>query len=254
MNKFLNNTKPPLVAMIAAKTTEDAIYQITNSLYDGADAFGIQLCQLKQECRTREELIKIFDACIGKPIYITSYKGAESKEHTYEMCAELLLLAVDAGATLLDVPGDFFDTSPSGMTLSPDAVAKQVSLIDEIHARGGEVLMSCHHTERLSEDEILMHAREQVKRGADIIKIVARCYNEDQVVENVNVIHKIRKEIDKPLLYLTNGDNKYARILRQIGPSFGVCMYLCVQHHTPGMTKMQLGLRSAKQLRDNLIF
>ena len=40
---FLTYDKPLLTAMVQEKTADDAICVIMDSLYDGADAFGIQL-------------------------------------------------------------------------------------------------------------------------------------------------------------------------------------------------------------------
>ena len=48
---FFNNTKPALVSMVSGDNTADVIAEVTNGLYQGADAFGIQLCRLKEEYR-----------------------------------------------------------------------------------------------------------------------------------------------------------------------------------------------------------
>ena len=68
---FLNHDKPLLVAMVQEETPQAAIAVILNSLQDGAEAFGIQLCILKPEYRNEATLRRIFAACHGKPIYIT---------------------------------------------------------------------------------------------------------------------------------------------------------------------------------------
>jgi len=105
---FLNQTRPPLVSMIQAATPEEAICLIVESLYDGADAFGIQLCWLKREYRTEETLRNIFGYCQNKPIYITSYRAKESAGMSDDECVELLLLGLKCGATLCDVMGDLY--------------------------------------------------------------------------------------------------------------------------------------------------
>ena len=55
-SKFLKFEKPPLVAMVQETTAEGAIAVIMNSLAEGAEAFGIQLCYLTPEYRTEEKL------------------------------------------------------------------------------------------------------------------------------------------------------------------------------------------------------
>ena len=249
---FLEYDKPLLTAMIQCRTPEECIVKIKASIEDGADALGIQLCKLKREYRTKEILTKIFDACEGKPIYVTSYRHSESEGYTDEECAELLLLALDSGATLLDVFGDMFERSPYyELAESEEAIKKQKALIDEIHRRGGEVLMSSHTFKSITVEENLMIAKAHIERGADIIKIVNKAETKEEVPVYIEAIQKITAMTDKKLLLLVSGEGQ---IIRYIGPSFGVCMYLCVQHHSEMDTPEQPVLRKLKAIRDNLRF
>ena len=50
----------------------------------------------------------------------------------------------DCGAELCDIMGDYFDKQPGEMTYNETAVKKQRNLIDKLHKRGAEVLMSTH--------------------------------------------------------------------------------------------------------------
>ena len=253
--KFFERCKTPLVSMVSADNTSDAICEILNGLYDGADAFGIQMCRIKEEYRSDSELSKIFAACEGKPIYITSYKAAESKDYTYDQCVELLLKGLKCarkyGAVLCDVMADTYGEERNGMSFDPGVVAKQIKLIDLIHERGGEVLMSCHNKEFLGEDEFVKYIGDQFARGADVAKLVTRSESEDQMHENLRAITRIKNEFGKPFLYLSGGSHQ--RLIRQLGPAFGVCMYLCIPHYTPASTKMQVHLRTAKAIRDGLL-
>jgi len=252
MASFLNHEKPLLTAMIQYPTPEECIQKIQASLVDGAEAFGIQLCKLKKEYRTKETLERIFQACQGLPIYITSYRGGQSAGCTDEECAELLLLGLDAGATLCDIMGDMFDKGAQyELTENPEAVAKQKALIDEIHRRGGEVLMSCHTRSDLSLEENLKIAKAQAERGADIIKIVNDIKDKSRLPVSIQSIQQILEETGKKLLFLVSGAGQ---IMRYIGPNFGVCMYLCVQHYGPLDTKVQPLLKDLKQIRDHMPF
>ncbi len=249
---FLEYDKPLLTAMIQCKTPEECIIKIKASIEDGAEALGIQLCKLKREYRTKEILTKIFDACEGRPIYVTSYRYGESEGYTDEECAALLLLALDSGATLLDVFGDMFERSPHyELSESEEAIKKQKALIDEIHRRGGEVLMSSHTFKSITVEENLMIAKAHIERGADVIKIVNKAETKEEVSCYIEAIQKIVNMTDKKLLLLVSGEGQ---IIRYIGPSFGVCMYLCVQHHGDMDTPEQPVLRSLKAMRDNLRF
>lgn len=246
MKIFLDGAKP-LVAMIQCRTADECIQKITRSLADGAEALGIQLCQLKRTERTDDKLKAIFDSCNEKPIYITSYRYNESTGMTDDECAELLLKGLDFGATLCDVPGDLFDRNPFQITTDPTAVAKQKKLIDIIHEKGGEVLISTHDFRALSAKEIFDIAKIQVCHGADIIKIVVKADSEKSLPEYIGVIQKITEEFDKPLLFLDVG--ACSNILRKIGPEMGTCMYLCVERHSALDTPTQPVLRDLKQIR-----
>ncbi len=247
---FLKYDKPLLTAMIQCTTPETFITKIKASIEDGADALGIQLCQLERKYRTNEIITKIFDACGGRPIYVTSYRNSDNEGFTDDECAALLLQAVDCGATLCDVVGDYFGRSPY-YELAEDetAIQKQKELIDEIHRRGGEVLMSSHTMKSTTLEENMMIAKAHIDRGADIIKIVNRAESPDEIPKYIDIIQKITQMTDKKLLFLVSGEGQ---IIRYIGPSFGVCMYLCVQHHSERDTIEQPVLRKIKAIRDNL--
>ena len=252
MATFLSYEKPLLCAMIQCRTPDECIEKIKRSLRGGADALGIQLCKLEREYRTKEELTRIFAACEGKPIYITSYRGGQSKGLSDEECAEFLLLGIECGATLADVMGDLFDkTEKYELTTNAEAIRKQKELIQKIHSMGGEVLMSCHTHARLSLEENLMIAKAQEERGADVIKIVNNSEDDGDLLAYIEAIRKITSSTDKKLLLLSTNNS---RILRYIGPSLGVCMYLCVESYGELDTTVQPKLADVKAIRDNIIF
>lgn len=248
---FLGHDRPLLCAMVQDSTPDEMICTILDSLYDGADAFGIQLCNLKAEYRTEETLRKIFSYCEGRPIYITSYRGGQSKGLSDDECMELLLLGLSAGATLCDVMGDTFHPEKDQLTFDPEAVEKQKALIAKIHEMGGEVLISTHTSRFFTEEEVVSYAKAQMERGADVVKIVSKANTEDEQMEALQTIHRLKKECDRPFLFLVGG--KYTRLIRQIGPALGVCMYLCVQRYRPVTAKPQPILRAAKAIRDAML-
>ena len=249
---FLKYNKPLLTAMIQYHTSEECILKIKASLADGAEAIGIQLDKLKKEYHTPECFKRIFEACEGKPVYVTSYRNGNDEIETDEMRAEILLMALDCGATLCDVMGDMFDPSPQyELTSDPAAIKKQIELIEKIHQRGGEVLISSHTYKSISTDECIMIAKEHIKRGADIIKIVNHANTADEVPKYIEAIQKITEMTERKLLFLVSGKGE---IIRYIGPNFGVCMYLCVQHHGELDTTEQPVLSKLKAIRDNIKF
>jgi len=257
MQDFFNYEKPILCAMIQCRTPEDCKEKIRDSIAEGAEALGIQLCKLRREYRTRECLCDIFAECRGLPIYITSYRKGESDGYTDEECADFLLFALDCGLSvgsmmLCDVIGDLYGRSPYyELAVEETAVEKQKALIDEIHRRGGYVLMSSHTMKDVSTEESVMIAKAQVERGADVIKIVNRAASAESIPNHLRAIQRITAMTDKKLLLLVSGEGQ---IVRYIGANFGVCMYLCVAYHNELDTKEQPTIKKLKAIRENLPF
>ncbi len=254
-DSFLDFRKPLICAMVQDATVDEAICTIKDSLYDGADAFGIQLCNLIPEHRDEEHLRKLFEACEGKPIYMTSYRGANNKEMSDEERVEFLLLAMRValpfGEVLCDVIGDLYHPEQDQLTFDEKAVEKQKALIARIHAEGGKVLMSTHTSRFFEEEEVVAYAHEQRRRGADVVKIVSKADGEDEQMVALQIIHRLKKELECPFLFLVGGT--HTRLIRQIGPAFGVCMYLAVSRYRPVTAKAQPTISSVKAIRDNML-
>ena len=252
---FTDNKKPTLVSMVTEETVKSAQAFVANSLYGGADALGFGLGFLKKEHRNKEDLSEIFKMCAGRPVYLYSYPEVNSAGFTHEECAEYLLLAAECaleyGVVLCDIMCDMFGKVPGGFSDDPEVIKRQMALADKIHSMGGEVLYSVHHLTYLGEEEILRQAKEQVRRGADVVKIVTKAETEEEFISNLAVIQKIKREIKQPLIYLSGG--KYSYTVRQIGIAFGVDICLCVEHYNELTYKLQPSLAASKAIRDNLI-
>ena len=244
---FLNHEKPLLCAMVQCATVEECICKIQSSLAEGATAFGIQLCKIKKELRTRENFTKIFEACEGLPIYVTSYRYSENEGFTDEQCVEVLLLAIESGATIVDIMGDMYDRgSKWELTENPEAIAKQKALIEKIHAMGGEVLMSSHTGSNLAVEESLHIAKCHEERGADLIKIVNNSDKIEDLPKSFETIIELNKAVNKKFLYLESGPTQ--KLVRNLGPQLGVCTYLTCQFHGPKDTHAQPKLSRLKKI------
>ena len=111
--------------------------------------------------------------------------------------------------------------------------------------------MSSHTMKSTTVEENLYIAKKQAERGADVIKIVNRAETEAEIPTYLEAIQRIVAETGKRVLLLVSGKGQ---LVRYIGPSFGACMYLCVQHHGPLDTLEQPLLRKLKAMRDNIYF
>ena len=237
--------------MVQCATVEECIAKISSSLAEGATAFGIQLCKIKKELRTKENFTKIFEACQGKPIYVTSYRHSENDGYTDEECVEVLLLAIESGATIVDVMGDMYDRgSKWELTENPEAIAKQKALIVKIHAMGGEVLMSSHTNSNLTVEETLHVARSHEERGADLVKIVNKTEAIEDLPKSFETIIELNKTLTKKFLYLESGPTQ--KLVRNLGPQLGVCTYLTCQSYGRFDTLAQPKLTRLKKVIEGL--
>lgn len=252
---FLNQNRPLITGMIQKDNPDEMRYAVKNSIYDGADALGIQLENLKKEFKTEENYKKIFAACAGRPIYITNYRGRGNAEVTDDELAEELLKALGCGATLGDVPGSWFDPDSAmgkelELTMKQDAIDKQMRIIERIHEMGKEALMSSHILKFTPAETILEVAHEQVRRGADVVKIVAAGNSDEEQMENLRITTLLKKELDAPFLFLSGGT--HSKIHRMIGAQLGCVTYLAVPEHDGHSVPTQPTVKAAKAVRDNL--
>lgn len=246
---FLKNDEPMLTCMVQADNPDRVKELISLSVPEGAEAFGMQFCRMKAEYRNKETYRELFEFAKPYPVYVTNYRDGENKGKSDETLAEELLELADCGATLCDVMGDYFDRTEGELTMNGEAVQKQMKLIDELHKRGTEVLMSSHVLKYTPAERVLEIAREHQKRGADICKIVTRADDMEQQIENLRIITLLKKELKIPFLFLCGGE---CRILRRIGAKVGSCMTLCVHEYDALATHSQPLLRDVKAIKEHL--
>lgn len=226
---FKNASSPFATEMIQVKTAEQAKNRILNAVACGATAIGLQLHTMEKQYRTEERLRELF-ALTGKlPLYVTNYRIGENEGTTDEELFDGLLTALDCGATLVDVIGDAFNPSPEELTMDPQAIEKQMRFIDEVHKRGGEVLISSHVHSFRSAERVLEIAKAQESRGADVVKIVTGAETQEEEIENLRICNLLKKELKVPFLFLSGG--KYNTLHRNIGPALGCCMWLCFREY-----------------------
>lgn len=245
---FLKYEKPLLTTMVQADNPDRIKELITLSLPEGAEAFGMQICKMKSEYRSPETYKELFELAAPLPVYVTNYRSAENAGKTDDALADELCELAECGATLCDVMGDYFDPCADELTMNGEAVKKQMKLIDGLHKRGAEVLMSSHVHRFITAERALEIAKEHERRGADISKIVVGAESMAEQIENLRIIDLLKNELKIPFLFLSGGE---CRVMRQIGGELGCCMYLCVYEYDGLATKTQPLLKNLKAIRDN---
>lgn len=249
-NSFLNTDKPLLTAMIKqTQNPENCISEIKRAMFSGADAIGIQLEGLPRRFHKPKILKEIFGSCERKPIYVTNYRICENTNIPYEELAEELINYIDYGATLCDVTGDMFCKSEDELTFDSYAIKNQLELIDKIHSKGGEVVMSSHVNKFIKAERVLEIAREHKNRGADISKIVVHADTMEEQIENLRITNILCKNIEIPFLFLSGGE---CLIHRRLGILLGCCMSLCVCELPEGSNNPQPLLEEQRLIRDKM--
>ena len=247
---FLTYDKPLLTTILQCRLPEVAKYRIGKALELGADAFGLQTESLLPEYRNEKTIRQLFDAMEDKPVYVTRYRPNKKVDTEDAMLAGEMLKLADWGATLCDVMGDLYAKDPDELTMDPVAVDKQRKLIDTLHEKGAEVLISSHLYRFAPAERILEMALEQQKRGADVVKIVTKASTAQELLDNLRAFTLLKEALDVPFLLLSSGS--CGGLTRRIGCNLGSCMYLCVYEHDEYSTKAQPLLAQVKQIRDNM--
>lgn len=245
---FLNNEKALLTVMVQANDPDRVKELVDKSLPEGAEAFGMQFEQMKAEYRSKDVYKELFSYAKDKPVYVTNYRYGENEGKNDEVLAEELLELASCGATLCDVIGDLFDKQPDELARDEKAIKRQTELIEKLHEKGAEVLMSSHVLKFTPAERVLEIAMEHQRRGADICKIVTGADTMEEQLENLRIVNLLKKSLKIPFLFLAGGE---CHVLRRIGGELGCCMYLCVHEHDELATQVQPLLKNVKAIRDN---
>jgi 3-dehydroquinate dehydratase len=234
---------------MAGQTPAELIAKARNAEFDGAQGIAMSLADLKLEFRNLDSLKSIIDA-IDLPYMFFFYredKWAESDDDTRQ---ELLLIAAQAGASMIDVMGDLYDPSPMELTHNPTAIEKQKRLIGKIHATGSQVVISSHMSCARTTEQVIEHLREVESRGADVVKIVTTVNTQEELTEAFGTTMALKRELKTPFIHLCNG--KFSRPHRFLGPALGTSILFAVSHYDPKYGFAQPTIRSMKTVLDNL--
>lgn len=251
---FVNRQESAISLLYRPADLSEALSLARNAYTDGADGIAIEISLLEQKLRTEENFRTLF-SCVPLPFMVINYRNDIVWGNDDAARQKDLLTAAEAGADVIDVMGDLFDPSPRELTRNPDAIAKQKDLIEEIHAKGSHVLISSHATVEkcLPAEEVLSMMQLQSARGADLLKVVVRTETEEELLEGMKTLLLLKKELDKPFIYL--GTGTFGKFLRYIGPKFGVAVEFAVHDYPPGTTYItQPAIRSMRKVLDNLFW
>jgi 3-dehydroquinate dehydratase len=246
---FVHHSKPFLCSVITEETPENSLYAIRTSEFDGAEAYLFDLRQLDVKYHNKEDLSRIF-LSTDKPLMVYYYRNRPHiPQVSDEDRAKSYLLSVEAGASAVDIIADLYEPSPLEICKNPAIIAKHQKLIEEIHKRGGEAMLTSHTNAVMSTAQVLEHAKALENRGPDMLKIVSRADSEDALLEALQTTAALKRQLKIPYIYISAGD--YGKIQRIVGPMLGSALTFCVPYYNKDSTLEQPLLRSTRQVYNN---
>ncbi len=247
---FFNNSQAVITLLDTPANIQAAIIAAHQAEMEGAGGIAFELSKIPLEERTVENFRKIVQS-VPLPFMFIDYRNDAFHGEDDEARQKYLLMAADAGGEVIDVMGDLYGPAKHQLTKDPDAIAKQIKLIDQIHEKGAKVIMSSHTNEEMSAEEVLEHLQEQSSRGADILKLVVPIDNEKAFLEAMRTLLLLNSSIEKPFVFL--GIGKFGRFIRYAGPKFGVAIEFALNSYLPDKTFFTPPtIRTMKTVQDNM--
>ena len=267
MKKLSAIPAPALAGVVKKKTADGAIAEIQNCLYDGADMIDLHLTSLENS--DVPTLRKIVEGS-KLPILALNYNRPATTPggaFTEEERIASFYRAVEAGVAGVDMQGysfhvpskdgfcgedkySFTKGNPKEVVTDEAIIAQQREFIENVHSRGAEVLLSCHPGIPMTSTQVVELALFLEERNPDIIKIVTRATNEEEMIESLKTMLLLKKEVKTPVSYHANGN--FGSLSRIINPALGGQIAFCVDHYSENSVMEQLHLPTAKAILDNL--
>lgn len=256
---------PALAGVVREKTTKEAIAEIVNCTYDGADIIDLHLSMLEDR------------DCVGKVVassripilalnYNLTYTGGNAGFDEDERI-QTLLNAVEAGAAGIDMQGysfhlpskssfcgedkySFTKGNPKEIVTDSTVIDRQCEIIERVHEMGAEVLLSCHPGIPMDSRQVVDLALFLEKRNPDIIKIVTVATNEDELIESFKTMSLLKREVKTTISYHASG--KGGALSRIVNPMLGGHMIFCVDRFKASSTVEQLDLKTTRAIIDGM--
>ncbi len=267
MKKLLSDLPAPVLAGVVKESSiASAKAEIQNCIYDGAGMIDLHLPQLEDD---RVDALKAIIDFSRLPILALNYRSYdwEDQAAAEEDRVASLLRAVEAGADGIDIQGytyhlpskqgycgdadySFTKGNPKEVVTDPAIIAKQCALIERVHAMGAEVLLSCHPGIPMTAEQVVELALFLEQRKPDIIKIVTKANNEEELIESFRAMVLLKKAVKTPVTYHAAG--KAGALSRVINPILGGHIAFCVDRYQQNSVMEQIDLKTAKAVIDGL--
>ena len=267
MKRLSELNAPALAGVVREKTVRAAKAEIKNCAYSGATMIDLHISCLED---TSVKSLKSIISSSPLPVLALNYNNTYDWEvagFSEEERVESLLRSVEAGAAGIDMQGytyhlpskggfcgedkySFTKGNPKEIVTDTAIIEKQCDLIEKVHGKGAEVLLSCHPGIPMKSEQVIELALFLEKRDPDIIKIVTRADNEEDLSESIRTMLLLKKEVKTPVSYHANG--AAGMLSRIINPLLGGQIAFCVDHYKESSTPAQIDLRTAAAVVENV--
>ncbi len=267
MTKILSRLPAPVLAGVVKESNGAAAKAaIQNCIYRGAGMIDLHLPELADNS---VEALKPIIAFSRVPILALNYRSYDWEDPSLaeEDRIASLLRAVEAGAAGIDLQGYSFDLpskhrycgtaaysftqgDPKEVVTDEAVIQKQRELIDQVHAAGAEVLLSCHPDIPMKAEQVVELALFLEQRDPDIIKIVTKANNEEELAESFRTMVELKKALKTPVTYHAAGSA--GALSRVINPALGGHIAFCVDQYRENSVMEQIDLTTAKAVIDGL--
>jgi 3-dehydroquinate dehydratase type I len=274
--KLSRLTRPFICADLSEKTVRSFVRRIEE--IEGsfrADSFEINLAPLK--AGRVGDIFSVTDRpCIvtnRRPRVMRSYGFSRLRAIGERDRMRRMLSALDAGAAALDMEIDTFDfhgeqgkpqfgskeeeayarnprSRPVEFTENRTAMREQEKVIGQVHAVGGEVLMSCHSQLRMKARTAIELGGTMADRGADFAKVVMMTFDSRDVLRLLSCVLEMKSRENIPFNLMNQGPG--AHIGRLLSAAFGSAWVFCrpekgfVYHGQPTVREAKEFLKSFK--------
>lgn len=267
MKKLTQLTAPALAGVVKEQSTYAAVAEMRNCLVDGADMIDLHLsCLENTDVDSLRKIMKLSQLPVLALNYNTAYDRKNAGFSEEERVASLLR-AVEAGAAGIDMQGytfhlpsksgfcgedrySFTKGNPKEIVTDESVIRQQCDLIRQVHAMGGEVLLSCHPGIPMTGEQVVELARFLEQRGPDIIKIVTVANTQEELWECVKTMAVLKKELKTPVSYHASG--AAGRLSRILNPLLGGQIAFCVDRYNEASTMEQMHLGTVKSVLEGL--
>ena len=267
MRKLSLIEAPALAGVVRTKTAREAIAEMKNCLYNGADMIDLHMsCMEDSSVETLRTVISSSKLPVLALNYNHNYNWS-SAGLTEEERTDSFVRAAEAGAAGIDMQGytfhlpsktdfcgedkySFTKGNPKEIVTDKAIIDKQCAFIEKIHSMGAEVVLSCHPGIPMNCDQVVELALFLQERKPDIIKIVTIANTEDEMVESIKTMLHLKKELKTPVSYHAGGANGI--LSRIINPMLGGQIAFCIDHFDAGSNMEQLDLKTVKIIKQEL--